>query len=212
MPEHFLHESLYRGEVAMARMGAARVIVCGAGALGSHLTENLVRQGVCQLTVIDDDRVEAHNIGTQVYEEGDIGVPKAEVLRARCFRATGVEIAAITKRLAEQNAAKLLRDADLVCDTFDNSASRGLVTAHCREQGIACLHLGVNADYGEVRWNEGYRVPGDVLTGNACDYALARNLVLFVVALGGEAIARFLVEGERQSYSFTLRDLAINRE
>jgi tRNA A37 threonylcarbamoyladenosine dehydratase len=212
MPEHFLHESLYRGEAAIARMGAARIVVCGGGALGSHLTENLARQGARQLTVIDDDRVEAHNIGTQVYEEGDVGAPKAEVLRARCFRATGVEIAAITKRLTEQNVAKLLRDADLVCDTFDNSASRGLVTAHCRERGIACLHLGVNTDYGEVRWNEIYRVPGDVLAGNACDYPLARNLVLFVVALGGEAIARFLVEGARQSYSFTLRDLAINRE
>ncbi|HEV8190795.1 MAG TPA: ThiF family adenylyltransferase [Ktedonobacterales bacterium] len=212
MPEHFLHESLYRGEEAVERMGAARIVVCGGGALGSHLTENLVRQGVRHLAVIDDDRVEAHNIGTQVYEEGDIGVPKAEVLRARGFRAAGVEIVAITKRLTEQNVAKLLRDADLVCDTFDNSASRGLVTVHCREHVVACLHLGVNADYGEVRWNEVYRVPGDVLTGNACDYPLARNLVLFVVALGGEAIARFLVEGERQSYSFTLRDLTINRE
>jgi len=212
MPEHFLHESLYRGEEAIARLGAARIVVCGAGALGSHLTENLVRQGARQLTVIDDDRVESHNIGTQVYEEGDVGAPKAEVLRARCFRAAGVEMSAITKRLAEQNVAKLLRGADLVCDTFDNSASRGLLTTYCREQNVACLHLGVNADYGEVRWNEVYRVPGDVLTGNACDYPLARNLVLFVVALGGEAITRFLVEDERENYSFTLRDLTINHE
>src|SRR5215470_19711627 len=195
MPEHFLHESLYRGDEAIVRLGAARIVVCGAGALGSQLTEHLVRQGVRQLTVIDDDRVEAHNIGTQVYEEADVGTPKAEVLRARCFRAAGVEINAITKRLTEQNVAKLLRGADLVCDTFDNSASRGLVTTYCREQGIACLHLGVNADYGEVRWNEVYRVPGDVLTGNVCDYPLARNLVLFVIALGGEAIVRFLVAG-----------------
>ena len=212
MPEHFLHETLYRGEEAVARMGAARIVVCGAGALGSHLTENLVRQGAHQLTVIDDDRVEAHNIGTQVYEEGDVGAPKAQVLRARCFRAAGVEINAVTRRLTEQNVAKLLRGADLVCDTFDNSASRGLVTAHCKEQDIACLHLGVNAGYGEVRGNEVYRVPGDVLAGNACDYPLARNLVLFVVALGGEAIVRFLIEGERWSYSFTLRDLMINHE
>jgi molybdopterin/thiamine biosynthesis adenylyltransferase len=212
MPDHFLHESLYRGDEALARMGAPRIVACGAGALGSHLAENLVRQGVCHLTVIDDDRVEAHNIGTQVYEEGDVGAPKADVLRARCFRATGVEIAAVTKRLTAQNVAKLLRDADLVCETFDNSASRGLVADYCRERGVACLHLGVNADYGEVRWNEVYRVPSDILAGNACDYPLARNLVLFVVALGGEAVVRFLLAGERQSYSFTLRDLAINWE
>src|SRR5215470_12337745 len=118
MPEHFLHESLYRGDEAIVRLGAARIVVCGAGALGAHLTENLVRQGVQRLTVIDDDRVEAHNIGTQVYEEGDVGAAKAEVLRSRCFRAAGVEITALAKRLTAQNVAKLLRGADLVCDTF----------------------------------------------------------------------------------------------
>lgn len=207
-----LHETLYRGREAIETLGRTRIVVCGAGALGSHLIDQLVRQGTRQLTAIDMDRVEAHNIGTQVYDEGEIGAYKVEAMRARCFRAMGVEIEAVTKQLTEQNVAKLLRGADLVCDTFDNSASRLLVTEHCREQGIACLHLGVNADYGEVRWNDGYRVPGDVTLGNACDYPLARNLILFVVALGSEAVVRFVLEARRESYTFTLRDLAVRRE
>jgi len=208
----FLHEAIYRGQTAMERLGQARLVVCGAGALGSHLIDNLVRHGVRRLTVIDMDRVEEHNIGTQVYTQSDIGAFKAEVMQVRCFQATGVEIEAVAKQLTERNVAKLLRGADLVFDTFDNSASRCLVTEHCREQSISCLHLGVNADYGEVRWNEGYRVPGDVVEGNACDYPLARNLLLFIVALGSEAALRFLLDGKKESYSFTLGDLAVNRE
>lgn len=43
-------------------------------------------------------------------------------------------------------------------------------------------------------------------------FHLARNLVLFAVALAGEALVRFVLEGERQSYSFTLRDLRVNLE
>jgi len=47
---------------------------------------------------------------------------------------------------------------------------------------------------------------------NACEYPLARNLIQFAVALASEAVLRFLLEGERRSYSFTLRDLRINVE
>ncbi|MDQ3814082.1 MAG: ThiF family adenylyltransferase [Armatimonadota bacterium] len=208
----FLHEAIYRGPSAIERLGQVRLTVCGAGALGSHLIDNLVRHGVHHLTVIDMDRVEEHNIGTQVYAQSDIGAFKAEIMQTRCFQATGVEIEAVAKQLTERNVAKLLREADLVFDTFDNSASRRLVTEHCRAENIACLHLGVNADYGEVRWNDNYRVPADVVEGNACDYPLARNLLLFIVALGSEAALRFLLEGKKESYSFTLGDLSVNRE
>ena len=207
-----LHEVLYRGEEAMQRLAQVHLIACGAGALGSQVVDNLVRHGARHLTVIDRDRVEEHNIGTQVYDQNDIGAFKANVLQARCFRATGVEIDAAAKELTERNIAKYLRRADLVIDTFDNSASRRLVSEYCRAQSLPCLHLGVNADYGEVHWNEGYRVPGDVVEGNACDYPLARNLLLFVVALGSEAALRFLLDGKVENYSFTLGDLSINRE
>ena len=212
MTEIYLHERLYRGAEAMARLGAVKIALCGAGALGSLLADNLVRQGVRQLTVIDDDRVEAHNAGTQLYGQSDVGAFKAEVLRAHCFRAAGVEIQPVVKRLDERTAAKFLRGADLVVDTFDNSASRRLVTEHCRTAGVAGLHLGLNADYGEVHWNEHYRVPADAELGNACEYPLARNLTLLVVATGSEAVLRYVLEGRKENFSVTLKDLRINPE
>ncbi len=212
MATKFLHEALYRGQQALDRLEQAQIVICGAGALGSHLIDTLARQGARRLMVIDQDRVEEHNIGTQIYDEGDIGAFKAEVMQARCFRATGIEIEAVAKSLSERNIARLLRGANLVIDSFDNSASRRLVTEHCRTQNLACLHVGMNADYGEVKWNEIYRVPADVLGGNACEYPLARNLILIVVALGSEAALRFLLDGQKESYSFTLRDLSVNRE
>ncbi len=45
MPDPLIHEALYRGEEAMARLAGARIVLCGAGALGSHLAEHLMRQG-----------------------------------------------------------------------------------------------------------------------------------------------------------------------
>ena len=207
-----LHEALYRGAGAIAKLGAIKIAVCGAGALGSLLIDNLVRQGVRHMVVIDHDRVEAHNAGTQLYGQSDVGAFKVDVLKAQCFRSAGVEITAINKWLDERTIKKSLRDAELVIDTFDNSASRRLVTDYCREHTIACLHMGLNADYGEVRWNETYRVPNDVVAQDVCAYPLARNLILFTVAAGSEAILRYVLEGRREDYSVTLKDLSINRD
>jgi molybdopterin/thiamine biosynthesis adenylyltransferase len=212
MTEVTLHESLYRGQGAIEKLGEAKIALCGAGALGSLLADNLLRQGLKHLTVIDFDRVELHNAGTQLYGQSDVGAFKVDVLRAHCYRATGVEITTYAKRLDERTVKKFLRDADLVLDTFDNALSRGIVTAYCKEARVACLHLGMNADYGEIRWNEGYRVPKDVVEGDVCDYPLARNLIVLLVAAGSEAVLRFLLEGEKEDYSVTLRDLKINRE
>src|SRR3954447_10908317 len=124
MADKFHHEAIYRGAGDVAKLGGQKLTLCGAGALGSHLADNLARQGFTQLRVIDRDRVEEHNVGTQLYGEADVGAWKVEVLRRRLFRAAGVEIDAVRKELTERTARGLLQGAGLVLDTFDNSASR----------------------------------------------------------------------------------------
>ena len=130
------------------------------------------------------------------------------MLRQRLFRATGIEIEAMRKELDARTARTLLQDGGLVLDTFDNSASRQLVQEHCRALSLPCLHVGLYADYGEVIWDERYRVPRDV-AGDVCDYPLARNLVLLVVAVASETVVRYALTGLRQDHSVTLRDFAI---
>jgi molybdopterin/thiamine biosynthesis adenylyltransferase len=99
-------------------------------------------------------------------------------------------------------------DGGLVIDTFDNSASRRLVLGQCRALQLPCLHAGLYADFGEVIWDERYRVPGEV-AGDVCDYPLARNLILLVVAVASEVIIRFALAGVRQDFSVTLRDFSV---
>jgi molybdopterin-synthase adenylyltransferase len=208
MPGKFYHEQLHRGADALSRLAATRVVLCGAGAVGSHLADNLARQGVTQLTVIDRDRVEEHNVGTQLYGAAEVGAWKVEALRARLFRAAGVEVEAVRAELTERNAARHLAGWGLVVDAFDNATSRRLVQRHCRAAGRACLHAGLAADYAEVVWDEQYRVPGDA-GPDACDYPLARNLVLLAVAVASEAVVRWALTGARQSWTVTLGDLAV---
>ncbi|MDM8539930.1 ThiF family adenylyltransferase [Desulfococcaceae bacterium HSG9] len=210
MRSKFFHERLYRGDAFIKQMGQLRLTVCGAGAVGSHLVNNMVRQGIISLTVIDFDRVEQHNIGTQIYTENDIGLFKVEALQSEMFRAAGVEIKAVRQKLIERNIRKWLKNADLVVDGFDNHISRKIVTEYCREAAIDCLHVGLSADYAEIIWNENYIPPLDTDTEDVCDYPMARNLIQFAVALASEAIVRFVMAGRKEDYSFTLNDLKIN--
>jgi len=211
MTDIYLHEANYRGRTAVEKLSHVAVTICGAGALGSLLADNLARQGIRQLTLIDFDRIEEHNAGTQLYGRSDVGAKKVDVLRNHLYRSVGVEAVVFDRRLDERNIKKFLRGARLVVDTFDNTASRRLVTDYCLQDGIDCLHLGMNADYGEVRWNEVYQVPADVVEGDVCDYPLARNLILLVVASGSEAILRYALDNSKENYAVTLRDLVISR-
>src|SRR5207237_6905228 len=127
MASKFHHEAIYRGADSLAKLASWQLTLCGAGALGSQLADNLARQGFQHLRVIDRDRVEEHNVSTQLYGESDVGAWKVEVLRQRLFRATGIEIDAVRKELTDRSARSLLQDGGLVIDAFDNSTARRLV-------------------------------------------------------------------------------------
>jgi molybdopterin-synthase adenylyltransferase len=204
----FLHEQLYRSTDAMARLQSCAITVCGAGALGANITENLARSGYGNLRVIDCDRIEEHNLSTQPYYKTDIGGFKAKVLANSLYRAIGAKVQTETKRLTADNVGNLLPGADLVIDAFDNSASRQVLKDYCQSQSVAGLHAGLAADYAEVIWNADYRVPSDV-KGDVCDYPLARNLVMLAVAATCEVVTQFVVLGEQRDYTITLKDLNI---
>lgn len=202
------HEHLFRGPDAMARLRDAKVCICGAGALGSHLAFGLARTGVGHLRVIDMDRVEERNLSTQTWSRADVGGPKAKLLAHAIFRAVGTQVDGRKKELTASNAAAQLRGADLVIDAFDNSVGRAAVQAGAAKHGIACLHAGLAADYAECVWDPGYQVPS-ATNDDVCDYPLARNLAVMTAALAGELAVRFLLTGETRDLALTFGDLKI---
>lgn len=207
----FEHEELYRGEAALARVCDFHVTIAGVGALGSNLADSLSRQGFANLRLIDFDRVEPKNLGTQIYSTQDVGMLKVDAARNAIFRNVEVEPEAISKKLTAGNIKKLLRDTDLVVDAFDNSEARSLLFNFCADKEIECLHAGLAAGYGEVVWNDSYTVPDDSGV-DLCDYPMARNLVMLVVAIAAEEIVDFALaqSPRRKDWSVTLEDLKVS--
>ena len=204
----FFHEQLHRTPALMAQLRDFPVTVCGAGALGANITENLARSGFGKLVTIDRDRIEEHNLSTQPYYRSDVGAYKAKILTNTIYRALGVAVDGRSKELTSANVAQLLAGSGIVIDTFDNSTSRQVVKDYCTNANIPCLHVGLASDYAEVIWNEIYRVPSPA-NDDVCDYPLARNLVMLAVAVACEVIVTFVATGNKESFTVTLGDFAV---
>lgn len=112
------------------RIGNARVLVVGAGGLGSPVLLYLAAAGVGTIGVIDDDTVEISNLQRQVlHTTGDVGRPKVTSAREGIHAINpGVRVIEHHCRLTAGNALGLLDDYDVVVDGADNFATRYLVS------------------------------------------------------------------------------------
>jgi molybdopterin/thiamine biosynthesis adenylyltransferase len=207
----FHHEEIYRGKNLTEKLSKHSLTVCGAGALGSNLIDNLTRQGFNKIKVIDMDRVEVHNLNTQIYAEVDVGSLKVDALQNKIFRNIGAEVEPINKKLEASNVKQLLKKSTLVVDCFDNNAARQCIQDEVRARKILCLHVGLYEDYAEVVWDEKYRVPKDQAQGDVCDYPLARNIAMLACVVATEEILSLCLDAKPRfcNWSITLKDLAI---
>ena len=204
----FFHEQLYRSNAVITKLKNYPVTICGAGALGANIAENLARSGFDKLTVIDRDRIEERNLSTQPYYRSDVGAFKAKILANNLYRAIGTKVDAKRKQLTPANTTQLLKDSQLIVDVFDNSVARQAVKDYAEQLNIPCLHAGLSADYTEVIWNDVYRVPSEV-NDDVCDYPLTRNLVMLTVAVACEAIVSFIATAEQRNFTITQKDLTV---
>ena len=122
------------GGTGQAKLNAARVLVVGAGGLGSPAVLYLAAAGVGTIGIVDDDLVELSNLQRQVaHTTARIGTPKAESAadspRARSTRRSGSRRTQL--RLTPDNALDLVGRYDIVCDGTDNFATRFLVADAC---------------------------------------------------------------------------------
>ncbi len=121
------------GGQGQQRLKAARVLVVGAGGLGSPLIMYLAAAGVGTIGIIDDDRISVDNLQRQVaFKTEDVGGLKAERAAALCRSLNPhVTAEAMPYRLTAENALDIISRYDIVADGSDNFATRYLVNDAC---------------------------------------------------------------------------------
>ncbi|MCR5590268.1 MAG: ThiF family adenylyltransferase [Lachnospiraceae bacterium] len=140
------------GVKGQKRIKAARVVVAGAGALGSPVIQYLAAAGVGTIKIIDHDSVAAGNLQNQViHSSRDINRPKAASARDTVRNIDKrIEVIAENQMITADNAASLIEGFDLVIDCTDNYKARYVINDACILAGIPLVFGAIYQYEGQV--------------------------------------------------------------
>lgn len=205
----FLHEQLAHDLTPVLDKGIA---ILGCGAIGANLAISLARRGFCKFYLIDDSRIEEHNISTQPWSTPDLSRMKVAPLARQLLWISEAYTNTYYKRVtkSQQLTSFLPASTAVIVDSFDNSASRKIAQDLSRHWPV--LHVGMSAENtAEVTWDENYTVPPDVELADPCAYSLSRSLVELTVIAAAEALMQLLISGKKTDYLIRGKELCIQK-
>jgi sulfur-carrier protein adenylyltransferase/sulfurtransferase len=140
------------GEAGQHRLRAARVLIVGAGGLGSPAALYLAAAGVGTLGIIDSDRVDISNLQRQVlFDTGSVGNLKAEQAQVRLAALNpDISIVAHSVELRAANAPGILQGYDIVLDGSDRLSTRYLVNDACVIFGKSLVSAAIHRFEGQA--------------------------------------------------------------
>jgi molybdopterin-synthase adenylyltransferase len=150
------------GEEGQLRLLSSRVLVIGAGGLGSPLLLYLAAAGVGTIGITDADRVDLTNLQRQIVHATDrVGVLKVESARDMLAAVNpGIRVEPHATRLGPENAEALIGGYDLVADGSDNFATRYLLTDICYRLEKPLVAAALSPFEGQISTFRPYLGPG----------------------------------------------------
>lgn len=140
------------GEEGQKKLSQARVLVCGAGGLGSTVLTNLASVGIGTIGIVDNDVLELSNLNRQyIHKIDSIGKVKVESAK-KWINEFNPEIRVNTyqTRLDENNYQDIVKDYDFIMDCFDSFKSKFLLNKIAINTGKTLIHGGVTEFFGQV--------------------------------------------------------------
>jgi molybdopterin/thiamine biosynthesis adenylyltransferase/rhodanese-related sulfurtransferase len=141
------------GEEGQMKLLDSRVLLLGAGGLGSPAALYLAAAGVGTLGIVDDDRVDASNLQRQVlHSTARLGEWKAESAKRTLQELNpDVDVKTYVERLTSENVERILADGwDVIVDGADNFPTRYLINDACVWHGIPLVHGSIYRFEGQV--------------------------------------------------------------
>src|SRR3989304_1474090 len=159
------------GQEGQEKLKRSRVVIAGAGGLGSLIAIYLTAAGIGTIRMIDHDQVTLSNLNRQILHwEEDIGRKKVDSARTKLKNLnSAMEIEAITETITEGNVSKLVDGCDVIVDAMDNLPTRYLLNRCAIEKNIPFFHGAGNGFEGRVMTV----IPGET----ACLRCMYRGLV-----------------------------------
>jgi len=135
--ERYSRQIVYEkiGKEKQEKLFTSRIVIIGAGALGSVIANNLCRAGIGYLRLVDEDNVELSNLPRQILfneEDAKSGLSKAAVSCTRLAAInSNIVLEPVTVHVDSSNIEELIQDADCVLDATDNLEIRFIINEAC---------------------------------------------------------------------------------
>ncbi|NTU98146.1 MAG: HesA/MoeB/ThiF family protein [Chlorobiaceae bacterium] len=140
------------GENGQEKLLRSKVLVVGAGGLGSPAALYLAAAGIGTIGLMDGDSVDLSNLQRQILHTTDtVGQMKVESARIRLHALDpSVTVESYPYCLSSENAKTILSGYDFIIDATDNFSSKFLIAKACHDAGKPCSHAGISAFAGQT--------------------------------------------------------------
>lgn len=191
------------GDKLQKKISEATVAICGLGGLGSNIAIALARAGIGKLILIDFDHVDITNLHRQQYKANQIGKYKTEALLANLKEiAPYTEIQTYTVRITDDNAKRLLKDADIICEAFDDANDKAMLTNIVLERmpdkyivaASGMAGLGSANSIHTRKITSRFYLCGDEISDAKDDIGLVSSRVMLCAAHQAHVVLRILAE------------------
>ncbi len=117
------------------KINNAKVLIIGMGGLGCPLLTYLASSGVCNIGIVDHDKVELSNLNRQIlFNSSDIGkfkVVQAKYKISKIYKK--IKIKTFKIKISKKNIENIIKNFDIICDGTDNFNTRYLINDYCKK-------------------------------------------------------------------------------
>jgi adenylyltransferase/sulfurtransferase len=130
----------------------AKVLIIGIGGLGCPLLAYLASSGICNIGLIDHDKVETSNLNRQIlFNSSDLGKYKVIQARAKIKKIYNkVKIKIFKKKITLDNIEAVIKNYDIICDGTDNFNTRYLVNDFCKKNKKILISAAISQFDGQL--------------------------------------------------------------
>ncbi|SFV61289.1 Sulfur carrier protein adenylyltransferase ThiF [hydrothermal vent metagenome] len=192
MMQYFKRQVQLWGEERQAALQKKKIVIIGAGGLGSSLAFALGATGIGEIHMVDFDEVSLHNIHRQIaFKTGDEGKNKA-LINAKIIEERSPYVKAIAhnmnfKEWSEQNIS-----VDLIIDATDNLPTRAEINTYAKEKKLPWVYGSVEAFHGQVAFIDKSSFSDSFKIIQKTPAGIAAPIVMHIASLQANLALRFL--------------------
>lgn len=150
--KRYHRQLLMLGEAGQEKLKAARILIAGAGGLGTVIATYLAAAGIGTLRIADCDVVEATNLNRQILHwSRDVGRPKTASVAEKLSALNAlIRVEEVSGRIDAASVDAVAADCDLIVDAMDNFPTRYLLNRTALRKGVPFIHGAVRGMQGQA--------------------------------------------------------------